>query len=304
MALRFPVVPMKATLASLPPSADDANWAYEVKFDGFRTFAFVSGGATRWQSSSGADVTSKYPELVGFAAAVNAGGAIIDGELVVLDAEGRPRFELMQQHAAQVAFYAFDVLQIAGTDTIGLPYEQRRALLAALVETGQNWMVPAHRVGDGAALLAATAERGLEGIMAKRLGSPYVPGARSAAWRKVKNRVRVELPVVGFTRGEGARASTFGALLLGRADSGDGRLLYAGGVGSGFTDAMLRSLRARLDVLVTPTCPLAVVPSPRLTGPATWVQPSLKTVVDIAEFTNDGHVRHAVFVSLSEGFLP
>ncbi len=304
MALRFPVVPMKATLASLPPSSHDDEWAYEIKFDGFRTLAFVSDGRTRWQSSSGADVTAKYPELEGFAAAVNAGGAILDGELVVLDAEGRPRFELMQQHAAQVAFYAFDVLQIDGTDTIGLPYEQRRALLEALVEPGTNWMVPAHRIGDGAALLAATAERGLEGIMAKRLGSPYLPGQRSAAWRKVKNRVRVELPIVGFTRGEGARASTFGALLLGRAvDDGSG-LLFAGGVGSGFTDSALQTLRARLDALVVDACPLAVVPSARLTGPAIWVQPSLTAVVDIAEFTNDGHVRHAVFVSLSEGFLP
>ena len=210
----------------------------------------------------------------------------------------------MQRHDAQVAFYAFDVLQIDGTDTIGLPYEQRRALLAALVETGPNWMVPAHRMGDGAALLAATAERGLEGIMAKRLGSPYLPGQRSASWRKVKNRVRVALPIVGFTRGEGARASTFGALLLGRASADDGRLLYAGGVGSGFTDAMLHPLRTRLDALVTPTCSLAVVPPVRLTGPATWVRPSLTAVVDIAEFTNDGHVRHAVFISLSEGFLP
>ncbi len=298
MALRFPVVPMKATLASLPASSDDANWAYEVKFDGFRTLAFVSGGATRWQSSSGADVTSKYPELADFAAAVNAGTAIIDGELVVLDAEGRPRFELMQRHESQVAFYAFDVLQIDGNDTIGLPYEHRRALLAALVEPGANWAVPAHRLGDGAALLAASGERGLEGIMAKRLGSPYVPGARSAAWRKVKNRVRVELPVVGFTTGEGARASTFGALLLGRVDPVGGRLAFAGAVGSGFTESVLQSLRARLNELVVDECPLTVVPPVRLTGPATWVQPSLTAVVDIAEFTNDGLVRHAVFVSL------
>ncbi len=120
----------------------------------------------------------------------------------------------------------------------------------------------------------------------------------------MKNRVRVELPIVGFTRGEGARASTFGALLLGRAvDDGSG-LLFAGGVGSGFTDSALQTLRARLDALVVDACPLAVVPSARLTGPAIWVQPSLTAVVDIAEFTNDGHVRHAVFVSLSEGFLP
>ena len=102
MALRFPVAPMKATLASLPPASEDDQWAYEIKWDGYRTLAFVDGGRTRWQSSSGADVTAQYPELSGFAGSVNASTAIIDGELVVLDDTGRPRFELMQRHAAQV----------------------------------------------------------------------------------------------------------------------------------------------------------------------------------------------------------
>lgn len=298
MSLRFPVVPMKATLASLPPSSDDANWAYEIKWDGYRTLAFVAGGCTRWQSSSGADVTSKYPELAEFTASVNASEAIVDGELVVLDHEGRPRFELMQRHAAQVVFQAFDVLQIDGHDTTGLPYEGRRALLTGLIEPAANWAVPAHRVGDGAALLAASAERGLEGVMAKRLGSPYVPGTRSAAWRKVKNRLRVTLPIVGFTRGEGSRATTFGALLVGRpAPSGDG-LVFAGGVGSGFTDAQLHALSAALRQLVIDHCPLERVPPVRQTGDAVWVQPSLSAEVDIAEFTNEGLVRHAVFVSV------
>lgn len=299
MALRFPVAPMKATLAALPAAGDDAQWAYEIKWDGYRTLAFVDDGRTRWQSSSGADVSERYPELVGFADAVNAGGAIVDGELVVLDDDGRPRFELMQRHAAQVVFQAFDVLQIDGADTVALPYEQRRALLTQLVEAGGNWAVPAHRVGDGAALLAASAEQGLEGIMAKRLGSTYQPGARSAAWRKVKNRRRVTLPIVGFTRGEGARATTFGALLLGRpADSGEG-LLFAGGVGSGFTDAQLLSLSGALRSLQSEHCPLVRAPSARQTGVAVWVRPSLSAVVDIAEFTNDGLVRHAVFVALA-----
>lgn len=299
MALRFPVAPMKATLAALPTAADDGQWAYEIKWDGYRTVAFVDGGRTRWQSSSGADVSERYPELTRFADAVNARDAIVDGELVVLDGDGRPRFELMQRHSAQVVFQAFDVLQIDGTDTVALPYEQRRALLAQLVEAGGNWTVPAHRVGDGAALLAASAEQGLEGIMAKRLGSVYQPGARSTVWRKVKNRRRVTLPIVGFTRGEGARAATFGALLLGRpADSGEG-LAFAGGVGSGFSDAQLLSLSAALRPLESGRCPLARVPSVRQTGVAVWVRPSLSAVVDIADFTNDGLVRHAVFVALA-----
>ena len=299
MALRFPVAPMKATLASLPPASEDDQWAYEIKWDGYRTLAFVDGARTRWQSSSGADVTTQYPELSGFAHSVNASSAIIDGELVVLDDTGRPRFELMQRHAAQVVFQAFDVLNVDGHDTIALPYEQRRALLAALLEPSANWAVPAHRIGDGAALVAASAAQGLEGVMAKRLGSPYTPGRRSPSWRKVKNRLRVTLPIVGFTVGEGSRAATFGALLLGRtAPSGEG-LVFAGGVGSGFDEATLQSLSSTLRGLVVDRCPLLKVPSVRQTGPAVWVQPSLSAEVEIAEFTNEGLVRHAVYVGLS-----
>ena len=123
----------------------------------------------------------------------------------MLDADGRPSFELMQQHATQVAFYVFDVLSVDGHDTVSLPYEQRRELVAGLVEAGPNWMVPAHRIGDGAALLAATVERGLEGVMAKRLGSVYTPGKRTPNWRKVKNRRTVEVVIGGYTPGTGNR---------------------------------------------------------------------------------------------------
>ncbi|MEP7046823.1 MAG: hypothetical protein ABI949_09095, partial [Ilumatobacteraceae bacterium] len=126
MTLRYPVAPMKAAIGTLPP--DDGNWAYEIKWDGYRTLAFVDGGATRLQSSNLLDVTAKYPELADFATSVNATSAIVDGELVVLDPQGRPSFELMQQHATQVAYYVFDVLLVDGHDTIGLPYEQRREL--------------------------------------------------------------------------------------------------------------------------------------------------------------------------------
>ncbi|MBI4933791.1 MAG: hypothetical protein HY828_07935 [Actinobacteria bacterium] len=297
MALRFPVVPMKAAMGNLPPESHDHEWAYEIKWDGFRTLVFVTDGQVRLQSSNSIDVTAKYPEVAAFAGAVNAGSAILDGELVVLDPTGRPSFELMQRHETQVAFYAFDVLQIDGTDTVALPYEARRALLQQLVEPGPNWLVPAHQVGDGAALLAATAERGLEGVMAKRLGSPYQPGKRTPNWRKVKNRVRTELVICGFNAGTGNRSSTFGALLVGMPQP-DGSLAFAGGVGTGFTQARLESLLAMLRERIVPECPFAKVPPRSQTGDATWVRPDLRAVVEITEFTNDGLVRHASFIDL------
>ena len=163
---------MKAALGDLPPAAHDDEWAYEIKWDGYRTLAFVDDGRVRLQSSNGLDVTVKYPELAGFGESVNAPSAIIDGELLVLDSNGHPNFGLLQQHSAQVVFYPFDVLQIAGTDTVSLPYEQRRALLESLVEPGGNWMVPAFRIGDGAALYVLPEfawSRRVNGIFGNRL---------------------------------------------------------------------------------------------------------------------------------------
>ncbi len=297
MPLRFPVVPMKAAMGALPPTEQNDEWAYEIKWDGYRTLAFVDNGVLRLQSSNSIDVTGKYPELAGLASAVNAQSAIVDGELVALDPAGRPSFSLMQQHATQVAFYAFDVLQINAVDTIALPYERRRALLTELLEPGANWTVPTHRIGDGAALLAASAEQGLEGVMAKRLGSPYVPGKRSPNWRKVKNRVQVEVVIGGFNTGTGNRASTFGALLVG-IPAADGRLVYAGGVGTGFTQARLESLLKELRSRVVPNCPFVETPPRSHTGEAIWVRPELRALIEIAEFTNDGYVRHASFLEL------
>ena len=298
MALTFPVAPMKAAIGNLPPASQDDQWAYEIKWDGYRTLAFVAGGAVRLQSSTGIDVTATYPELAGFGGAVNAGSAIVAGELVVLDADGRPDFGMLQRHQTQVAFYAFDVLQIDGTDCIALPYEQRRALLAALVEPGPNWMVPAHRLGDGAAMLAATAERGLEGVMAKRLGSPYQPGRRSPNWRKVKNRQRVEVVIGGFNVGTGNRSTTFGSLLVGLPEP-DGSLRFCGAVGTGFTQDRLEAMHAQLQSLAQPDCPFSALP-PRsyLKDEVTWVRPDLRALVEIAEITNDGFIRHPSFIDL------
>ncbi len=284
-------------MGALPPESQDHEWAYEIKWDGYRTLAFIDAGSVRLQSSNSLDVTAKYPELGDLPGAVNAGGAILDGELVVLDDTGRPSFEGIQRHETQAAFYVFDVLQIDGTDTIGLPYEARRALVSQLVEAGPNWMVPAHQIGDGADLLAVTAAQGLEGVMAKRLGSPYQPGKRTPNWRKVKNRLQVEVTIGGFNTGSGNRSSTFGALLVGRPHP-DGSLAFAGGVGTGFTQKTLEELTTVLRERVQRECPFQVVPPRSATGPATWVRPDLRALVEIAEFTNDGLVRHASFLRL------
>jgi bifunctional non-homologous end joining protein LigD len=287
---------MRASLGSLPN--EDTGWAYEVKWDGYRTLAFVEGGRARWQSSNLIDVTAKYPELAHFAGSVNAASAIIDGELVVLDEEGRPNFELMQQHATQVAYYAFDVLAVDGHDTIAIPYEQRRELLVGLVESAANWMVPAHRVGDGVALLEATVERGLEGVMAKRLGSVYVPGKRTPNWRKVKNRRRVDVVIGGYRPGSGNRETTFGALLVGVPEPGG--LRFAGGVGTGFNQRMLAEMTKRLAKLRTPSCPFMTTPPREYSRDAIWVRPELKARLEITEFTNEGYVRQSSFIELIE----
>ncbi|MGH9135198.1 MAG: non-homologous end-joining DNA ligase [Ilumatobacteraceae bacterium] len=290
---------MKATLGTLP--SDDAAWAYEIKWDGYRTLAFVSGGRVQLQSTNLLDVSAKWPELGELATGVHADRAILDGELVVLDDEGRPRFELVQRHARQAAFYVFDVLSIDGHDTVGLPYEDRRSLLADLVEPGDNWTVPTHRLGDGAELLAATATQGLEGVMAKRLGTAYQPGKRTPNWRKVKNRTRVEVVIGGYTAGTGNRSSTFGALLVGRFD-GD-TLVFAGGVGTGFKQRTLDELSARLKALRTEDCPFEPEPPREYRRNATWVEPELKAIVEIAEFTNEGYVRHSSFLHLTPSVL-
>lgn len=202
------------------------------------------------QSSSGLDVTRTYGELGGMWRDLNATSAVLDGEIVVFTDDGRPSFEALQRHDTQVVFQAFDVLEIDGNDVTALPYEQRRALLAEALDAGDNWTVPGHRVGGGADLLAATAAEGLEGVMAKKLGSPYQVGKRSPNWRKVKNRVSVELIVGGYTRGTGNRSDTFGALLVGHPDDDTRRasdpLRFAGGVGTGFTQRRLEELLARV----------------------------------------------------------
>ena len=305
MTLGFPVPPMKATMGSTAVIPEGDGWAFEVKWDGYRTIVHLAGGTIRLQSTAGKDVTARWPEFTDLPNSVNATSAILDGELVVFGDDGRPSFELVQQSGVgstrQAVLQLFDVLQVDGTDTVGLPYEARRRLLDQLVEPGPNWTVPAFRRGGGAELVAATAAQGLEGVIAKRLDSTYRPGTRSKEWRKIKNRSTVELTIGGFTAGTGNRASTFGALLVGRRETADGdggALRFAGGVGTGFDQPTLERLTSRLRTSTVERCPFDPPPPTAVRRSATWVEPVLTAAVEIAEFTNDGLVRHASFVRL------
>jgi bifunctional non-homologous end joining protein LigD len=294
--LHFPVNAMKAVSGHLP--ADDGTWAYEIKWDGYRTVAFMDGGRVRLQSTTQRDVSARYPELAGLAEGLKATKAIVDGEVVVMNDEGVPRFELLQRHEGSAAYVAFDLLSLDGRDTIALPYEERRERLLDVFQPGPGRIVPRHQIGDGAVLLQVTSDRGLEGIMAKRLGSPYLPGRRSQSWRKIKNRPQQEVVIGGFTSGTGNRTGTFGALLVGYYEGG--RLRFGGGVGSGFDQRVLERLTRQLRGVQQDECPFDPPPPRSYARDATWVKPVLVAEIAFAEWTSEGLVRQASFLELRD----
>ena len=290
------IAPMKAASGTLPPPGD-AGWVYEVKWDGFRTLVFVRAGAVRLQSSNRLDVTARWPDLAALGGAVHAEDAVLDGEVVVLAPDGRPSFGRVARGDGPVTFMAFDLLALNGQDTTRLTLEQRRRLLEQVLDPGDNWLV-SPQYDDGEALARATAAQGLEGVMAKRRDSTYVPGRRSPSWRKVKHRLRQELVVGGWSAGEGNRAGSFGSLALG-VHEGD-RLRFAGSVGTGFDARALAMIGPLLHALATDACPFdPVPPKGALTRPR-WVRPELVAEVAFAEWTDDGIVRHASFQGLRD----
>ena len=213
---------------------------------------------------------------------------------MALAPDGAPRFELLQRGEVPVTYVVFDVLSVDGRSTIGLPYEDRRRLLADLVDAGDHWIVPAHHIGGGEELLQAARDRGLEGVMAKRLGSTYQPGKRSPAWRKVKVRREQEVVIGGWTQGTGNREDTFGSVLVGYYE--DGPLRFAGGVGTGFDRTLLESLLPSSAASPPTTCPFDPPPPPAVRRTAHWVRPELVCEMAFAEWTFDGIVRQASFL--------
>jgi bifunctional non-homologous end joining protein LigD len=295
------IAPMRATGGYPVPTGDE--WGFEIKWDGIRAIVYVERGTLRLDSSNGADITRRWPELAPLATELADHDAVLDGEIVTFNPDGRPDFGLLQQRmhissAAEAARWAarqpavlvlFDLLWLDGHDATPLAYEQRRRLLEDLVEPGPNWQVPAYQRTDGAELLDAVHERGMEGLMAKRLDSPYEPGRRTSAWRKLKKRRRQEFVVGGWLPGEGNRRPTMGALLVGYQEGG--RLHYAGRVGSGFNQAALDRWMTDLDRLAIERSPFDPPPPAPVARLAHYVEPVRVIEVAFQEWTHDDHLR-------------
>ena len=311
--------PMLATAGRLP-GTDEAGWAFEVKWDGIRAIASVTGGRVRFETRNGNDVTRRYPELRALGPALASLDGVLDGEIVAFDATGAPSFQGLQgrmhvegdaairrlAREVPVAYMIFDLLWLDGHSTCGLPYSERRRLLEALELDGPAWRTPDVHTGDGRAFAQATREQGLEGVIAKRLDSPYEPGRRSRAWRKIKHVRRQELVIGGWLSGEGGRSGRIGSLAVGYHEAagagvrGRGRaprLIYAGSVGTGFTEADLAYLGDRLARLRRETSPFDGRQPRRGT---VFVEPSLVAEVEFSEWTHAGTLRQPSFKGLRE----
>jgi bifunctional non-homologous end joining protein LigD len=298
--------PMMAVLTA--EAFDDDEWLFEVKWDGHRCLANL-GTATRLTSRTRRDMTAQFPELIDLHRQLAARNAVVDGEIVALDRDGRPSFERMQdrfhrtpeelaRHKGRVPvqFIAFDLLWLDGQPLLDLPLVERRARLdEVLVETGDIRLSQVVR-GAGTSFFEQVRELELEGIVAKRAASPYRPGVRSPDWRKIKALCLQDCVIVGWTPGKGGRAATLGSLLLAVYD--EGRLRYAGNVGTGFTHAFLADLLGRLEALQVPK-PMfeGFEGTPRPRG-ARFVRPELVCEVEYLKWTQDDKLRAASFKGL------
>ena len=303
------IVPMMARSSTEIPRPE-SDWSFEVKWDGIRAIAYVAPGRLRLESRNLREITDSYPEIRGIVRDLGMREAVLDGEVVAFDDAGRPSFERLQRRmnvnaasavkrlsgSIPVVYAIFDLLYLDGRSLLELPYEERRARLEQLELGGPAWRVPAAHGGNGARLLEATRAQGLEGLIAKRLGSRYEPGRRSGVWLKVKHTLRQELVIAGWLPGEGRRAERIGALLVGYHR--DGQFVYAGRVGTGFTEATLDDLAERLRPLRQKRSPFDV--APKLPIQAEFVKPQLVAEVEFREWTEEGVMRAPSFKGLRD----
>jgi bifunctional non-homologous end joining protein LigD len=296
------ITPMAAYLADRPPEGPD--WLYEVKWDGVRALCFIENGELEILSRNGNRSERQYPEMTVLPHYVAAKTAIIDGELAVLDPNGRPSFSLIQPRIAQsdpnsiahlarstpVTLFAFDLIYWDGYDLRGVPLIDRKRALKEILTTGERIHYSDHFAAQGAEMLEAARQSGLEGVMAKQAASKY-ESRRSHAWLKIKVHNEQEFVICGFTHGERAG---FSSLVLGVYK--DGKLVHAGQVGTGFTEKTIRDISAKLQPLITAKSPFQS--APKIPREVTWVRPELVCEVRFVEWTPDGQLRAPAFLGL------
>jgi len=301
--------PQLATLVAEAPAGDD--WLHEIKYDGYRIGCAVKRGVARLTSRNGNDWTDRFAEVAAAAAALPVESALMDGEVAVLQPDGRTSFQALQNALGAgrrdpLVYFVFDLHELDGDDLRRRPLEERKRALRELIERSRGGRAPVirysdHVVGHGARFFTEACKTGLEGIIAKRRSEPHRAG-RTTGWLKIKCILRQELIIGGFTDPEGSRAG-LGALLLGAYDEG-GALTYAGKVGTGFTQGAAVALRERLDAIEQRECPFEPRPEARLVRKAHWVRPALVAEVAFAEWTADGRIRHSSFQGMREDRSP
>ena len=301
------VPPQLSQLVEKPPSGP--QWLHEIKLDGFRMAARIDNGRVQLLTRTGLDWTAKYPSAIAALANVNVKTAYLDGELCGVDEAGLPSFAHTQaatdgERGVRLVYYAFDLLHLSGWDVSSLELMRRKELLEPLVANKPGLQFNGHDTGDGELILKHAGQLGFEGVVSKTIHAPYAPGNRGL-WRKAKALNRHEFVVVGWSDPEGSRPH-LGALLLGYY-SEDGKLIYAGRVGTGMPDKVLADLRRRLDPLARLMSPLSVLPprktrfgSPLVLSRVHWVEPKLVAEITYLTWTADNLLRHTVYVGLRE----
>jgi bifunctional non-homologous end joining protein LigD len=294
---------------------DRKGWWFEPKFDGVRTLLYLEGESVRLVSRTGRDQTKTYPELARVYRNISATNAVLDGEIVATDESGNTSFELLQQRmnlssdreiqkASQripVEMVAFDLLWLDGQDLTRQTLSDRRGRLTEIVHEGRGLRLIYSVPDEGVRFYQAAKDIGLEGVIAKRATSRYLPGKRTDDWRKIKILAQQDCVILGWTPGQRGRSSSFGSLLVGAYD--EGKLRWIGQAGSGFTDQMLKEMLTRLKEIETDRPTIDDDELAALKG-AHWVRPELVCVVEYLQMTATGKLRAPVFKGLRTDKLP
>jgi bifunctional non-homologous end joining protein LigD len=297
--------PMLATLSKELPRGE--GWLYEVKWDGYRAIAYIRGGEAEFWSRNDNDLTSRFPTVRrALEGAVRTPDCVLDGEICALDDEGRATFSAMQQGKpdARYIYVVFDVLEIDGQPVLDLPLVERRERLEQLLDPRKADIQVSEGFEDGERLYEAAKQQSYEGVVAKKRDSRYKPGQRTTEWLKIKTHSRQEFVVAGYTKGQGRRAGSFGALVLGTYEGGE--LRYVGNVGTGFGDREIERLLKLLKPLERSDTPFTEVPKmPKVRkSDVLWVEPRLVAEVEFVEWTHDGHLRAPSYQGLREDKAP